>query len=241
MFSCLEWGLSVNISKTAVMVFNRSGRLLKESKSFLYGETQIAPAREYTYLGIVFTLSGSLKKAQTNLRQKALRSYFSLKSMVDLRQLKKNIIFKLFDSLILPVASYGCQVWLPYTNTLKLLTSKTEGILRQISQDPLERVHLSFLKWTIAVGKYTSNAAVWGDSGRYPLAIELLEQLCGYQNHLEQLETDNSPTLVRHAFAEQKTLKLTWYSNLDHLKSDLHSDRGGGTGGARGAMAPPKI
>ena len=223
---CLEWGLSVNISKTAVMVFNRSGRLLKESKSFLYGETQIAPAREYTYLGIVFTLSGSLRKAQTNLRQRALRSYFSLKSMVDLRQLKKNIIFKLFDSLILPVASYGCQVWLPYTNTLKLLTSKTEGILRQISQDPLERVHLSFLKWTIGVGKYTSNAAVWGDSGRYPLAIELLEQLYGYRNRLEQLDTDNSPTLVRHAFAEQKTLKLTWYSNLDHLKSDLYSDQG---------------
>ena len=27
----LEWGLSVNIKKTAVLVFNKSGRLLKES------------------------------------------------------------------------------------------------------------------------------------------------------------------------------------------------------------------
>ena len=79
------------------------------------------------------------------------------------------------------------------------------------------------------VGKNTSNAAVWGDSGRYPLAIELLEQVYGYRNRLEQLETDNSPTLVRHAFAEQKTLKLTWYSNLDHLKSDVHSDQGNKT------------
>ena len=33
---CLEWGLSVNISKTATMVFNRAGRILKESKNFTY-------------------------------------------------------------------------------------------------------------------------------------------------------------------------------------------------------------
>ena len=31
----LEWGLSVNITKTAVLVFNKSGRLLKESTGFL--------------------------------------------------------------------------------------------------------------------------------------------------------------------------------------------------------------
>ena len=31
---CAEWGLSVNISKTAIMVFNRAGRILKESMDF---------------------------------------------------------------------------------------------------------------------------------------------------------------------------------------------------------------
>ena len=106
---CLEWGLSVNIAKTAVMVFNRTGRLLNESNSFYYGETPISPAREYTYLGIVFTLSGSFKIAQANLRQRALRAYFSLKRMINLNHVKKNIIFKLFDALIMPVVSYGCQ------------------------------------------------------------------------------------------------------------------------------------
>ena len=220
---CTDWGLSVNISKTAVMVFNRSGRLLKESYSFLYGETRIAPVREYTYLGIVFTLSGSLKKAQTNLRQRALRSYFSLKSMVDLRYLKKSIIFKLFDALILPVVSYGCQVWLPYTFTYQNLTSGADNILKKISQDPLERVHLSFLKWTLGVGKYTSNAAVWGESGRHPLAIELSEQMYSYHQRLEQFDTENSQAFVRHAFAEQRSLNLVWYSNLARLRSDLRS------------------
>ena len=34
---CIKWGLSFNISKTAILIFNRSGRLQKNRKSFTYG------------------------------------------------------------------------------------------------------------------------------------------------------------------------------------------------------------
>ena len=78
---------------------------------------------------------------------------------------------------------------------------------RQIAEDPLEKVHLMFLKWTLNVNKYTSNATMWGDTGRYPLAIELSSQVYGYLERLEKLHSNNSPSLVRHAYAEQKK---TW-------------------------------
>ena len=220
---CLEWGLSVNIAKTAVMVFNRTGRLLNESNSFFYGETCISPAREYTYLGIVFTLSGSFKIAQANLRQRALRGYFSLKRMINLNHMKKNIVFKLFDALIMPVVSYGCQAWLPYTNIIKGLAAKGELITSHVAQDPLERVHLSFLKWTMGVNKFTSNTAIWGDSGRYPLAIELSAQVSKYHDRLQQMDTDSNPAFVRHAFAEQKALSLPWYKNIAQGRSKLEA------------------
>ena len=218
---CLEWGLSVNIAKTAVMVFNRTGRLLKESSSFYYGETPIIPAREYTYLGVVFTLNGSYTKAQTNLRQRALRGYFSLKSMIDLNHLRKNIVFKVFDALLKPVASYGCQAWLPHTNLIKGIAKNGELDLSKVAQDPLERAHLSFLKWTMGVGKYTSNVTIWGDTGRYPLAIDLSGQVFDYFNKLEQLHSHGSPALACQAFAEQKILNLSWYSNLVNCRSKL--------------------
>ena len=218
---CTDWGLSVNMEKTAVMVFNRSGRLLNESRAFYYGETPIAPTRQYTYLGVVFTLTGSLSKAQSNLRQRALRAYFSLKSLIDLNSLKKNIIFKLFDALVLPVVSYGCNVWLPYTNLIKDLGANGELSLGKIAQDPLERVQLSFLKWTMSVGKYTSNAAIWGDTGRCPLGIELVGQVYNYFDRLEQMDKDGSPALVRHAFAEQKLQNMCWYNRLKQLHEKL--------------------
>ena len=211
---CSDWGLKVNISKTAVMVFNKSGRLLKEGKAFTFGQTEIPSARAYTYLGIVFSLNGSLKTAQNTLRQKAIRSYFSLKSMIDTRHLKKPILFKLFDALILPVVGYGSQVWLSQTNYIKELASGAHPSLKKFALDPTEKVHLSFLKWTLSVHKFTSNAAIWGDTGRYPLAIELSSQVYTYFNRVSEMESSGSEALVSHAFAEQRALQLSWYKNL---------------------------
>ena len=135
---CQEWGLSVNISKTAIMVFNRAGRVLKDSTNSVYGEMTLPSVREYTYLVITFTLTGSLKLAQIKLRQKWLRSYFSLKSMLDLRYLRKTTIFKIFDTLIVPVLSYRCQIWLPMTNFMSIFASGSHPA----TKDPLDKVHL---------------------------------------------------------------------------------------------------
>ena len=118
---CQEWGLTVNLSKTAVMVFNKSGRQLQESYGFKYGSDTIPSAKTYCYLGIVFSLSGSFKPALDELRKKGLRAYFSLKSLIDLSQLSIKAVLKLFDALILPVCSYGCQVWLPTTALFSMI------------------------------------------------------------------------------------------------------------------------
>ena len=187
---CTEWGLTVNTTKTAIMVFNVMGRLLKESHLFTYGSTAVPTAREYCYLGIVFTLSGSMTVTQQKLRQKAFRAYFSLKNSVDTRAVRKLALFQLFDALIHPVASYGSAVWLPSTNAVKALLSTDKGsseVLQSIATDPLERIHLTFLKWTLGVGKKTSNCAVWGDTGRIPLALSQMKQVFHYVKRLSDM------------------------------------------------------
>ena len=222
---CIEWGLTVNVKKTAVLVFNPTGRLLKESWTFRLGESLIPSAREYCYLGITFTLSGSLKNTQSKLRQKGLRSYFALKRMIDIGHIRKTVLFKLFDTLIQPVVSYACQVWLPNTGLFKVFDQprghKTPA--KVISTDPLESLHLSFLKWTLNVTKATSNAAVWGDCGRYPLGVTLSKTVYNFKERLEQLDNDNSPQLVRHAFREQKNLQLSWFKNLVTVQRALEA------------------
>lgn len=229
---CSEWGLTVNTSKTAVMVFNVNGRLLKESHSFTYGSVSIPTAREYCYLGIVFTVSGSMTVTQQKLKQKAFRAYFSLKSSIDMRAVSKLTLFQLFDALIHPVASYGSPVWLPSTNAVKAFVSEKSSveILKLTASDPLERIHLTFLKWTLGVGTKTSNCAVWGDSGRIPLALSQMKQVFQYVRRLSEMLNNGSPCLARFAFEEQCKLQLPWFKQLSgiyHLCTGETLDEGG--------------
>ena len=220
---CSEWGLSVNTEKTAILVFNPTGKLLNESKTFLYDDAPLPAVKQYCYLGICFTASGSLTKAQSLLHQKGLRAYFGMKKFIDPSAVAKEAAFKLFDSLIAPVVSYGHQIWVPYTNGWKLTheqVMKKESSLNLLSKsatDPLERLHLAFLKWITQLPKRVSNAPVWGDCGRYPIAVTLVKSTINYLNRLISLDTENSEKLVRHAYLEQKNTNLGWYAAVSSL------------------------
>ena len=78
----------------------------------------------------------------------------------------------------------------------KSVVYNTSTCLSKITTDPIERLHLSFLKWTMGVNKYTSNAAVWGDTGRHPLALVLTKQVFAYLHRVQQMDTDDSPVLA---------------------------------------------
>ena len=60
---------------------------------------------------------------------------------------------KLFDSLILPILKYGCEIW---------SFSKSQHA---------ERIHLKFLKQILGVRKRTCSLAVYGELGRVPLSV----------------------------------------------------------------------
>ena len=84
-----------------------------ESFGLKYGDLNIHADKTYCYLGITVTLSGSLTKTMDVLRMKGLtRAYFALKSLIDIKELKTSSLLKLFDALLLPVASYGSPVWI---------------------------------------------------------------------------------------------------------------------------------
>ena len=226
---CAEWGLSVNIKKTAIMIFNRSGRLLKESFGFKYENREVPTTRTYCYLGITFSLTGNFKVAMSLLRQKALRAYFGLKREVDFYNIPKTAVLKLLDSLILPVITYGIELWISKTTGFKeiasLLNRDNHVHLSKLAADPIERFHLSILKWTLGVNKGTSNAAIWGDCGRTPLVIRYVKQVTVFFNRLCRLDREESPALVRHAFAEQKNLNLDWFNVLSTTLNSLDENR----------------
>jgi hypothetical protein len=75
---CSKWKLVVNIRKSNVMIFNKSGHTLKNYK-FTYGNVTLDLTNEYCYLGIVFVPSGSFTKAMNQLKDKATKAYFKIR------------------------------------------------------------------------------------------------------------------------------------------------------------------
>ena len=217
---CQEWGLTVNIGKTAIMVFNNGGKHLLESRTFKYGDMPIPSARSYCYLGITFNLSGTFTLATDELRKKGLKAYFAFKRMIDLTALSPKTVFKLFDAPVVPVLSYGSSIWLQNSQFAKALLRHTDRKtkLRQMVSDPMEKMHLKFLIWTLLVHSKCSNMTCYGDSGRYPLFIQLAKQATSYFNRLNTLDAGDDDSLVRHAFAEQRDGKLEWFTNMVKLQ-----------------------
>ena len=226
---CTEWGLTVNIEKTAIMVFNTSSKVLNESQTFTYGNTRIPSAKTYCYLGVVFTLNGSFKFNTNHLRQKAIRSVMSLRRAVNFSVLPPDTLLKLFDLLIVPIVTYCHQVWLPLTSWARLNRAEVPD-LKALASDPLEKLHLSFLKIALGVNRKTSNCVMWGDTGRLPLAFSLKKSVVRYFSRVCQLSADYptessglTPLLV-HAFRDQQDLGLDWYQNITKFLREHNDD-----------------
>ena len=215
---CSEWDLTVNTEKTATMVFNQAGRKLKESNSFLYGDSHIPSTKTYQYLGLTFTLNGNLQKAQKQLRIKGMRSIFAIKRIVDIRSISKLAALKLFDALVAPVTGYASAIWLHQTKFLKTALNEKHVMTtpKDIWDDQTEKCHTSFLRWLLGLRKNTPLPPLYGDTGRVPLVVRNIKHLLDFHNRLCIMS--NTPEyqdkLVVHAYNEQKRLKLPWYQSV---------------------------
>ncbi len=73
----------------------------------------------------------------------------------DLSIIDPEVMCQLFDSLVRPVLSYACEVWI--------------GCIGAKGLQQAKQVHRMFLRGILGVNKATSTFAVLGEFGRYPL------------------------------------------------------------------------
>ena len=73
-----------------------------------------------------------------------------------------NMLLNLFDKMVTPVLSYGCEVWGFHTASA------------------IERVHLKLCKLVLKVSKSTCNETIYGELERYLLIIERKVRILSY-------------------------------------------------------------
>ena len=221
---CLEWGVEINANKTKLMKFNARFENC-QPVPLKIGNHFLEEVDSYCYLGIEVHKSGSFTNARTELKKKAMRALYAMKSSINKSKLSFRSLTTLFDGLIKPIVLYGAPIYTPNMSIIKHITKQVDhssdpetkikfqtSTLKKISLLNSEKVHLHFLKWSLGVHRKTSNAGVWGESGRYPLIYECINLTLKYAQRLKNLK-DNS--LVSLAFKEQMNMKLDWYRGLE--------------------------
>ena len=81
---------------------------------------------------------------------------------------------------------YGSEVW---GTSLVNKINKEERFLFNFSKNmKQENVHIKFYKFSLGVGKRTTNIAVLGELGRYPLLLEVILNIFRYFKYLLKSE-----------------------------------------------------
>ena len=194
---CKASKLSINLEKTKIVIFNNT-RILQHTHFNLNGHL-IEIAKEYKYLGIVLSDNSSLKPAISTLAKQAQKAMFSLFKKIQFP--KPSLLCHLFDSLIRPIANYGCEVW------------------AHVKAEDLEVVHRKFCKFALGVPDTSTNLAVYGELGRVPLEIKRRSAIIKYW--LRIVSDWNTPALLEEIYVMQTESGSDWLSYIKQTLSSL--------------------
>ena len=158
---CSDWKLDINCSKTKIIVFGE--KIRDQSKyNFIYKGNALELVNEFKYLGITFSHNGSFRNCIKDLKQQANRAMYSLLAKCRRHSLPVDIQLQLFHATVLPILTYGCEVW------------GVENI------EECEKLHRKFLKHILGVKMSTCNAMVYGETGQYPIEITIKVRMINY-------------------------------------------------------------
>jgi len=160
---CKEWKLHVNISKSKIVIF---GSRNVSNLNFHIGEQSIEIVDRYKYLGVIFTSNGSFAATRKHLVEQAKKAMHILYTKIYNLELPIDLQLKLFDHTILPILTYGSEVW------------------GYESLDAIEKVHNEFLRKITKSRKSTPLYMLYAELGRYPVSISIKSRMIGYWNRL---------------------------------------------------------
>ena len=194
-------GLEVNLDKSKIIVFRKGGRLSKH-EHWHYNNTNVEIVNSYNYLGVNFTTKLSFTNFSTSLITKSKNaSYCILRSLRTLQCTNINVFCKLFDSKVLPILTYGGELY---------------GIVENVNS---EKVHTNILKQFLNVSSHCSNTILYNESGRYPIYINMKIKSIKYWLRLLKLP---SSRICKQAYTMLERLDSSGKNNwVTHIREIL--------------------
>lgn len=109
---CKTRRLTVNLAKTQVVVFCGGRVLAQPTVSLVYRGHKLEQVDTYRYLGVTFHWKRGAIHGGELLLKSARAALFALRQRAREQEIRDTrTLCRLFDSLVLPILLYGCEVW----------------------------------------------------------------------------------------------------------------------------------
>ncbi len=199
---CKDWDLKVNSDKSKVMIFSKGK--IRNIPKLTFNNNDIEVVFEYKYLGIIFNFNGSFVKAKKHLVNLATKAMYGLITKARKFNLPIDLHLHLFDTLVLPIMLYGCEIWGFENNSI------------------LDRLHLKFCKMLLGIKKTTPTCMVLGELGRLPLDVLIRSRMINFWSRIVNNTTKTTSILYKLTYSLHcnNTFHLNW---LSHIKETLYS------------------
>ena len=147
-----KWDLTVNTSKTKVMIFRNGGRV-RENETWVYNGEVLETVNEFNYLGMLMNFNGKFRQTQLKVAEQGRKALFSILNVCKENYFNVETQLSVFDTYVSSVLNYASEIW-------------------GFHQAPdVEKIHLKFCKRILGLDKRTCNNFVYHELGRYPLAV----------------------------------------------------------------------
>ena len=188
---CSDYRLTVNITKTKVVVFRKGGKLSKHDQ-FYYKNSKLEIVGNYIYLGVPFSSSGSFSTARKHFSTKSVSAIHAMWPIFTGAKINSpGSWFKIFNSLVTSVLSYGCPVWsISFINEL-------------------EHIKSHFIRKLFNLSRYTPGYILRLELGQTNISITFIKLILGFWIRLLNM---NDHRLTRIAY------KHYFYNHMDPVK-----------------------
>ena len=111
-----------------------------------------------------------------------------------------DVFCDIFDTMVVPILCYGSEIWgFEYCENI-------------------EKVQRRFIKYYLGVGSKTSNVAIYGESGRYPICVHYMSRCIKYWVKLLYMDNSMYPKscyIMLYKLSEAG--RDTWANKVKHL------------------------
>ena len=200
---CRDWGLTVNLTKTKIIIFS-SGKITKH-RNFTFNGKPVEVVDDYVYLGTTFNFNGNFSKALEKQIDLARKAMFSLLTKARRLLLPIDLQLELFEKTIVPILLYGCEVW-GHTNL-----------------QPLEVFYRKFLKIVLKIGYSTPSCQVYGETGKSPLFNTVNRRLISFWIKISEDKPMKYATVIYNLMYKLHISGKFYFPWIQNIKDILYS------------------